>query len=193
MCLHRPVGGIPDPLRDDGGDRVAKADLLHAFHRSHPGEREEDHGGQEAVWIGHRVQRVKYSSFPISPLRSSLVILFFACLCLAAGCLSSGPAAEDVYERAEAAFQAGNYRTAEDLYGVARNLSRESGDADLALAAKRGVMRARYNHMEYPCNRAAAEAAMRERIPRDHRGGDRRVARYPGPAPVSDNETLYFG
>jgi len=125
-------------------------------------------------------------------MRSPPAILLFAALCLAAGCLSSGPTAENVYERAEAAFQAGNYRTAEDLYEAARNASVASGDSDLALAAKRGMIRARYSHREYPYNRSAAEAAMREKIPAISDAEIDAWLDTRAQTLVSDNETLYF-
>jgi len=102
-------------------------------------------------------------------------------------------AVDDLYAQAEAAMADGNYRTASFLYEEAYTIYQDEGDSDRALSARNGMVRATWATAEYPYNRTAAEAVMREKIPTLTE--DTMTTWLDGRAQTitSDGETLYFG
>ncbi len=137
--------------------------------------------------------------------RSTAALLVISALLLlfAAGCIAtpqdtktldaSGPSpADEAYARGLAEYGAANYRIAEERFAEAYALYTGVGDAAKALTARNAIFRANRTYMEYPFDRAAAEAALRERIPGIT---DAAIAEWldtRAQTIVSENETLYF-
>lgn len=128
---------------------------------------------------------------------SALLILF------AAGCtatteekktldVSAASPADEAYARGLAEYADANYRTAEERFAEACTLYTGAGNLDKARAARDAMFRANRTYLEYPFDRAAAEAALREKVPgiTDEKIADwldNRAQKI-----VSENETLYF-
>ncbi|TAJ45555.1 transglutaminase-like domain-containing protein [Methanofollis fontis] len=95
------------------------------------------------------------------------ILLLLLLLCGGAGCLSApdGGDGDDLSVRAATEMADGNYRTAADLYEQAYARSLAAGDADGALADRNGMFRATRAVIEFPFNRSAAEAEMRQKVP----------------------------
>ncbi|MCE5337174.1 MAG: transglutaminase-like domain-containing protein [Methanomicrobiaceae archaeon] len=137
--------------------------------------------------------------------RSTIALLVISALLLllAAGCTTtpqdtktldaSGPSpADEAYARGVAGYADANYRIAEERFAEAYTLYTGAGDADKALTARNAIFRANRTYMEYPFDRAAAEAALRERIPGIT---DAAIAEWldtRAQTIVSENETLYY-
>ncbi|MCK8517418.1 transglutaminase-like domain-containing protein [Methanoculleus sp. 7T] len=137
--------------------------------------------------------------------RSTIALLAVSALLLllAAGCTTtpqdtktldaSGPSpADEAYARGVAGYADANYRVAEERFGEAYALYTSAGDLDKARTARDAMFRANRTYIEYPFNRSAAEAALREKIPgiTDESIADwldNRAQKI-----VSENETLYF-
>lgn len=137
--------------------------------------------------------------------RSTIALLAVSALLLllAAGCTTtpqdtktldaSGPSpADKAYARGVAGYADANYRVAEERFGEAYALYTSAGDLDKARTARDAMFRANRTYIEYPFNRSAAEAALREKIPgiTDESIADwldNRAQKI-----VSENETLYF-
>ncbi|MEN6513772.1 transglutaminase-like domain-containing protein [Methanoculleus sp.] len=134
---------------------------------------------------------------------TALLVISALLLLLAAGCTTtpqdtktldaSGPSpADEAYARGVAGYADANYRIAEERFAEAYTLYTGAGDADKALTARNAIFRANRTYMEYPFDRAAAEAALRERIPGIT---DAAIAEWldtRAQTIVSENETLYY-
>ncbi|CCJ36515.1 transglutaminase domain-containing protein [Methanoculleus bourgensis MS2] len=134
---------------------------------------------------------------------AALLVISALLLLLAAGCTAtpqdtktldaSGPSpADEAYARGLAEYGAANYRIAEERFAEAYALYTGVGDAAKALTARNAIFRANRTYMEYPFDRAAAEAALWERIPGIT---DAAIAEWldaRAQTIVSENETLYF-
>ena len=90
----------------------------------------------------------------------------------ATGCIATteekndpGAPADEAYARGLAEYGAANYRIAEERFGEAYALYTGAGDLDKARTARDAMFRANRTYIEYPLNRSAAEAALRERVP----------------------------
>ncbi len=124
-------------------------------------------------------------------------------LLLAAGCTTT-PAeqavanasvpslADEAYARGLAEYANANYRTAEERFAEAYALYKDAGDPGKARAARDAMFRANRTYIEYPLDAAAAEAALREKVPgitgediKDWLGNHAQAI-------VSENETFYF-
>ena len=137
--------------------------------------------------------------------RSTIALLVISALLLllAAGCTTtpqdtktldaSGPSpADEAYARGVAGYADANYRIAEERFAEAYTLYTGAGDLDKALTARNAIFRANRTVMEYPFDRAAAEAALRERVPGIT---DAAIAEWldtRAQTIVSENETLYY-
>jgi transglutaminase-like putative cysteine protease len=127
-------------------------------------------------------------------LVASILLLLAAAGCTAITEEKNDPVAPagEAYVRGLAEYGAGNYRVAEEQFAEAYALYTGAGDADKALTARNAIFRANRTYMEYPFDRSAAEAALRERIPGIT---DAAIAEWldtRAQTLVSENETLYF-
>lgn len=125
----------------------------------------------------------------------SALILVFAVGCTAATQEKAAPApspADEAYARGLAEYANANYRVAEERFAEAYALYADAGDPDKAGAARNAMFRANRTYMEYPLDAAAAEAALREKVPgiTDVAISDWLENR--AQTIVSENETLYF-
>ena len=134
---------------------------------------------------------------------TALLVISALLLLLAAGCTAtpqdtktldaSGPSpADEAYTRGVVEYADANYRIAEERFGEAYALYTDAGDLDKARTARDAMFRANRTYIEYPLNRSAAEAALREKIPgiTDESIADwldNRAQKI-----VSEDETLYF-
>ena len=134
---------------------------------------------------------------------TAFLVISALLLLLAAGCTAtpqdtktldaSGPSpADEAYTRGVVEYADANYRIAEERFGEAYALYTDAGDLDKARTARDAMFRANRTYIEYPLNRSAAEAALREKIPgiTDESIADwldNRAQKI-----VSEDETLYF-
>ena len=133
------------------------------------------------------------------PALTALLVASVLLLIAAAGCTATteektepvAPAGE-AYARGLAEYEAANYRIAEERFTEAYALYTDAGDTDKALTARNAIFRANRAYAEYPFDRAAAEAALRECVPgiTDVAIADWLDTR--AQTIVSENETLYF-
>jgi transglutaminase-like putative cysteine protease len=127
-------------------------------------------------------------------LVTSVLLLIAAAGCTATTDEKNEPVApaDEAYARGLAAYGAADYRVAEERFTEAYTLYTDAGDTDKALKARNAIFRANRTYMEYPFDRSAAEAAMRERVPWI---ADAAIAEWldtRAQTIVSENETLYF-
>lgn len=127
-------------------------------------------------------------------LMASVLLLVAAAGCIATTEEKNEPLspADEAYARGLAEYEAGNYRIAEERFTEAYTLYKAAGDTEKALAARNGIFRANRTYLEFPFDRSAAEAAMRERIPGIT---DAEIADWldnRAQMLVSENETLYY-
>jgi len=130
---------------------------------------------------------------------TALLVASVLLLIAAAGCIATtdekndpGAPADEAYARGLAEYGAANYRVAEEHFAEAYALYSGAGDTDKALTARNAIFRANRTYIEYPFDRAAAEAALREKIPGIT---DAAIAEWldtRAQTIVSENETLYF-
>ncbi|PKL56043.1 MAG: transglutaminase [Methanomicrobiales archaeon HGW-Methanomicrobiales-6] len=130
---------------------------------------------------------------------TALLVTSVLLLIAAAGCTTTtdekndpGTPADEAYARGLAAYGAADYRVAEERFTEAYTLYTDAGDTDKALKSRNAIFRANRTYMEYPFDRNAAEAAMRERVPWIT---DTAIAEWldtRAQTIVSENETLYF-
>ncbi|MDD4472271.1 MAG: transglutaminase domain-containing protein, partial [Methanoculleus sp.] len=127
-------------------------------------------------------------------LVASVLLLVAATGCIAATEEKNEPVspADEAYARGLAEYEAGNYRVAEERFTEAYTLYKAAGDTDRALTARNGIFLANRTIMEYPFDRSAAEAALREGVPGIT---DAAIAEWldtRAQTIVSENETLYY-
>jgi len=101
-------------------------------------------------------------------------------------------AADDLCSQAEAAMADGNYRMASSLYEEAYEIYTDSDDAANALLARNGLFRATRAVAEFPYNRTAAVAVMRENIPTLSEDGIDAWLDKHAQTITSEGESLYF-
>jgi len=130
---------------------------------------------------------------------TALLLASFLLLVAVAGCTATteekndpGSSAGEAYARGLAEYEAGNYRTAEEQFSEAYTLYAAAGDTEKALKARNAMFRANRTYLEYPFDRSAAEAALRERVSGITDAAiadwlDNRAQKL-----VLENETLYF-
>ena len=127
-------------------------------------------------------------------LVASVLLLIAAAGCTATTDEINDPVApaDEAYARGLAEYEAANYRVAEERFAEAYALYTDAGDADKALAARNAIFRANRTYIEYPFDRSAAEAALRESVPgiTDENITDWLDTR--AQKIVSENETLYY-
>ncbi|MBP7410532.1 MAG: transglutaminase domain-containing protein [Methanoculleus sp.] len=134
---------------------------------------------------------------------TALLVISTLLLLLAAGCTTtpqdtktldaSGPSpADEAYARGVAEYANANYRVAEERFAEAYTLYTGAGDTDKALTARNAIFRANRTVMEYPFDRAAAEAALRERVPGITDAAIAEWLENRAQTIVSENETLYY-
>ncbi|MCM2466629.1 transglutaminase-like domain-containing protein [Methanoculleus oceani] len=128
----------------------------------------------------------------IALLAVSALLLVFAAGCTAATEEKIPSPADEAYARGLAEYANANYRIAEERFAEAFALYTDVGDPDKAKAARNAMFRANRTYMEYPLDAAAAEAALREKVPgiTDEDITDWLENR--AQKIVSENETLYF-
>ena len=127
-------------------------------------------------------------------LMASVLLLIAAAGCIATTEEKNEPVApaDEAYARGLAEYEAGNYRVAEERFTEAYTLYKAAGDTDRALTARNGIFLANRTIMEYPFDRSAAEAALREGVPGIT---DAAIAEWldtRAQTIVSENETLYY-
>jgi len=127
-------------------------------------------------------------------LVASVLLLIAAAGCTAATEEKNEPVApaDEAYARGLAEYGAANYRVAEERFTEAYALYTGAGDTDKALTARNAIFRANRTYMEYPFDRAAAEAALRERVPGITDAAIADWLENRAQKLVSENETLYF-
>jgi len=136
------------------------------------------------------------NSHPVTALLAvSALLVFFAAGCTAATDESKAPAAspaDEAYALGVAGYADASYRTAEERFAEAYALYADAGDTEKARTARDAMFRANRTYMEFPFDAAAAEAALRERVPgiTDEDIADWLENR--AQTIVSENETLYF-
>ncbi|ABN57069.1 MULTISPECIES: transglutaminase-like domain-containing protein [Methanoculleus] len=124
------------------------------------------------------------------------LLLIFAAGCTAAteekaGSAASSPA-DEAYARGLAEYGAANYRVAEERFAEACALYADAGDPDKARTARNAMFRANRTYMEYSLDTAAAEAALREKVPGITDAAITDWLENRAQKIVSENETLYF-
>jgi len=127
-------------------------------------------------------------------LVASVLLLIAAAGCTATTDEKNEPVApaDEAYARGLAEYETANYHIAEERFAEAYALYTGAGDADKALMARNAIFRANRTYMEYPFDRSAAEAALRERVPGIT---DAAIAEWldtRAQTIVSENETLYY-
>ena len=127
-------------------------------------------------------------------LVTSVLLLIAAAGCTTTTDETNEPVApaDEAYARGLTESGAGNYRVAEERFAEAYALYTDAGDTDKALTARNAIFRANRTIMEYPFDRSAAEAALRERVPGIT---DAAIAEWldtRAQTIVSENETLYY-
>ncbi|MDN7013736.1 transglutaminase domain-containing protein [Methanoculleus sp. FWC-SCC3] len=124
------------------------------------------------------------------------LLLIFAAGCTAATEEKAGSAApspaDEAYARGLAEYGAANYRVAEERFAEACALYTDAGDPDEAKAARDAIFRANRTYIEYPLDAAAAEAALREKVPGITDAAITDWLENRAQKLVSENETLYF-
>ncbi|MDD4568192.1 MAG: transglutaminase-like domain-containing protein [Methanoculleus chikugoensis] len=127
-------------------------------------------------------------------LVASVLLLIAAAGCTAATEEKNEPVApaDEAYARGLAEYGAANYRVAEERFAEAYALYTGAGDTDKALTARNAIFRANRTYMEYPFDRAAAEAALRERVPGITDAAIADWLENRAQKLVSENETFYF-
>jgi transglutaminase-like putative cysteine protease len=123
------------------------------------------------------------------------LFLIFAAGCSAATEEKSDPApspADEAYAQGLAEYGAANYRVAEERFAEACALYADAGDPDKARTARNAMFRANRTYMEYPLDTAAAEAALREKVPGITDENVTGWLENRAQKIVSENETLYF-
>jgi|GEM_PF-164051 len=130
---------------------------------------------------------------------TALLVASVLLLIAAAGCTATtdekndpGAPADEAYARGLAEYEAANYRIAEERFAEAYALYTDAGNLDKARIARDAMFRANRTYSEYPFNRSAAEAALRESVPgiTDENITDWLDTR--AQTIISENETLYF-
>ncbi|MDV2482231.1 transglutaminase domain-containing protein [Methanoculleus sp. Wushi-C6] len=131
-------------------------------------------------------------------LTVSVLLILFAAGCTATtqeqGALDASAAspADEAYARGLAEYADARYRVAEECFAEAYALYTDAGDSDRARIARDAMFRTNRTYIEYPLDRPAAEAALREKVPGI---ADEDIADWlenRAQKIVSENETLYF-
>jgi transglutaminase-like putative cysteine protease len=134
---------------------------------------------------------------------AALLVISALLLLLAAGCTttpqdtktldaSGASPADEAYTRGVAEYADANYRVAEERFAEAYALYTGAGNPDRARTARDAMFRANRTYMEYPFDHAAAEAALREKIPGITDAAIADWLENRAQKIVSENETLYF-